>query len=79
MMSKKAVVRGGLTAALVLSASLFSLQAIGGTAYGTETDYYSDATYTEMVGNVIFDCSNRTTIDGVRTQYSRVVLRWRCW
>lgn len=77
MMSKKAV-RGGITAALVLSASLFSLQAVGGTAYGTETDYYSDATYTEMVGNSIFDCNNRRTIDGVVTQYSRVVLRWRC-
>jgi hypothetical protein len=76
-MSKKALVKGAL-GVLIVSGSLFSLHAIGGVAFGTETDYYSDATRTEVVGNLTVLCSNKTMMDGVKTAYSREVLRWSC-
>lgn len=76
-MLKKSLVKAAV-AALFVSGSVFSLQASGSIANGYEMDYYSDATYTEVVGNFTFECSNKRIMSGTKTNYSKVVLTWRC-
>jgi hypothetical protein len=41
-------------------------------------DYYSDATYTTMVGNCIHGCCRNWTCTGQLTQYSVVVYKETC-
>jgi hypothetical protein len=77
MISKKAMVRGAI-GAVALSACVFSIQVYAGVAYGSDTEYYSDATMTEMVGETIMTCSNDTETFGVKTAYARVVETWPC-
>jgi hypothetical protein len=43
-----------------------------------EWDYFSDDTYSEMVGNETQTCSGRRYLSGIRTQYSRVVFCVPC-
>lgn len=71
MISKKKM---GLLAAV----GLFSLQAYAYTAEGWYAEYYSDDTYTEVVGEGMFSCQNRLTIWGTRTEHSRIISTWKC-
>lgn len=68
----------GMVAALIASASLVSPHLFSAVAYGVEIDYYSDATYTEIVGNYTMLCSNQSALFGEQTPYSREVARWSC-
>jgi hypothetical protein len=77
MISKKAMVKGAI-GALALSAGLFSMQAYAYIAYGYDIEYYSDASMTEMVGETIMLCNNKSSTFGVKTAYSREVERWSC-
>ena len=43
-----------------------------------EWDYFSDDTYSEMVGNETQTCSGRSYLSGIRTSYSRLVYCFPC-
>jgi hypothetical protein len=76
-MLKKVLIKAAM-AATFAGASLLSLQATGSIANGYELEYYSDASYTDVVGSFIFECNMDRTLTGTKTAYAREVMRWRC-
>jgi hypothetical protein len=47
-------------------------------AYHTEYDYYSDATYTTVVGDSTQLCTGKTFTYGTVTPYRRLTYRYDC-
>lgn len=64
--------------ALLAAASLLSLQAYAWTDSGWYAEYYSDDTYTEVVGEGMFSCLNKLTVWGTKTEHYQIVNSWRC-
>ncbi|HEX4962612.1 MAG TPA: DUF6289 family protein, partial [Thermoanaerobaculia bacterium] len=63
-----------LPLALVLVFTSFSIQGLGTAEAANqliECDYYSDATFTVVVGSYDHLCNGQITTWGTRTQYSR--------
>lgn len=57
---------------------LISAVTIAGPKYYIETLYYSDASYSEHVGEKSRTCTGRTYVTGQVTSYSRVLIKERC-
>jgi hypothetical protein len=61
-----------------LATSAYAPKAEAAPAQSCEWDYYSDATYSEMVGNETQTCSGRRYLTGIRTPYSQLVYCFPC-
>ncbi|NTX33253.1 hypothetical protein HUA74_03320 [Myxococcus sp. CA051A] len=61
-----------------LGTSTYAPKAEAAPAQSCEWDYFSDDTYSEMVGNETQTCSGRRYLSGVRTSYSRLVYCFPC-
>lgn len=73
MKLKKMIVAGTLgVSALAASGYAFAMY------YWTDVEYYSDASYTSVVGERIKDCSGRTVGWGVVTPYKVVLEQYPC-
>jgi hypothetical protein len=64
---------------IVLSSLVFaSTFAFSSSAYYEEIDYFSDSSYSTIVGQKSVHCSGPVVNVGVRTQYYRVVAKGSC-
>lgn len=64
--------------ALLAAASVVSVQAYAFVTSGWYAEYYSDDTYTEVVGEGIYSCQNRLTVYGTKTPHYRITNTWSC-
>jgi hypothetical protein len=70
-MNLKKLAIGAVLAATVASAAAY-------TKYYTTIAYYSDATYSNVVGYKTTNCENTVEVSGTVTPYSRTIERFRC-
>lgn len=73
-LNKKLAVAGAALAALISTAVI-----AGPIGYFEERIYYSDATYTQVVGDGSLTCMGNVYVDGQETNYYVVIHRSRCF
>lgn len=76
-MSRKAIKWAAL-GGLVCGAAAWATAVWAVPSNGYWRMYYSDATYTQLVGEEILFCSGLHELDGYRTPYKIVVDEWTC-